>query len=157
MLFADGSYLYCKEDKEEAGRILELLTTYESASGQKVNRGKSSVFFSANVIQYNKERVCQELHIREADDSSKYMGLPNILGRNKSVVYGYLKGNVKASIQKWTEKNVSRPAKEILMKMVVQALPTFTINVFLLPLELTRDLEKCMSKFFWNSSQKKSS
>lgn len=113
------------------------------------------MFFSANVIQYNKDQVYQELQIREADDSSKYLGLPNILCRNKSVVFGYLKEKVKASIQKWTEKNVSRPAKEILIKMVAQALPTFAMNVFLLPLELTRDLEKCMTKIFCISSQKR--
>lgn len=64
---------------------------------------------------------------------------------------------VKASIQSWSVKNVSRPAKEILIKMVAQALPTFAMNVFLLPLDLVRDLERDMSKFFWNSSQKNNS
>ncbi|KAL8148975.1 hypothetical protein AgCh_006108 [Apium graveolens] len=128
ILFADDSYLYCKADKEEANRIMGLLTTYEKTSGQKVNRSKSSVFFSANVIQYNKERVCQELQINEADGSSKYLGLPNILGRKKSVIFGYLKEKVKAGIQNWTERHVSRPAKEILIKMVAQALPSFSMN-----------------------------
>lgn len=65
----------------------------------------------------------------------------------------HLKDKVKASIQNWTEKKVSRSAKEILIKMVAQTLPTYAMNVFLLPLELTRDIEKSMSKFFWSTSQ----
>lgn len=101
--------------------------------------------------------VCQRLQVSKATESTKYLGLPNMLGRNKSVIFGYLKEKVKASIQNWSAKNISRPAKEILIKMVAQALPTFAMNVFLLPLELIREMERDMSKFFWNSSQKNNS
>lgn len=157
MLFADDNYVYCKADTEEARKVMELLEIYEKASVQKINSNKSTVFFSANIIEYNKEQVCQVLRIREADDSSKYLGLPNILERNKSAVFGYLKDKVLSSIQNWNEKKVSKPAKEILIKMVAHVLPSYAMNVFLLPLNLIRDIEKCMAKFFWNSSQKNSS
>uniref|UniRef100_A0A803NSB0 Reverse transcriptase domain-containing protein n=1 Tax=Cannabis sativa TaxID=3483 RepID=A0A803NSB0_CANSA len=46
MLFADDSYLYCKTTLQEANRIRELLHQFECASGQKVNLGKSSIFYS---------------------------------------------------------------------------------------------------------------
>lgn len=108
MLFADDSYFYCKAEVREASRVLELLSIYEKASGQPVNRGKSTVFFSSNVIPYNKERICQVLQIPEAGHSSKYMGLPNIIGRNKSIIFGYLKDRVNASIHSWNERNISR-------------------------------------------------
>lgn len=61
--------------------MVQLLAVYERASGQKVNYAKSSVFFSTNIIQYNRELICQELQMREADEHSKYLGLPNLLGR----------------------------------------------------------------------------
>lgn len=54
MLFADDSYFYCKADSAEASKVLQLLQVYEGASGQQVNKGKSSVFFSSNVIQHNR-------------------------------------------------------------------------------------------------------
>lgn len=82
------------------------------------------------------------MQVKEADENSKYLGLPNVLGRNKSVVFGYLKEKVRARIRSWNEKNMSKPSKEILIKMVTQALPSFAMNVFLLPLEITTDLEK---------------
>ncbi|XP_074374166.1 uncharacterized protein LOC141714552 [Apium graveolens] len=112
---------------------------------------------TGEAMKYNKDLICQNLQIKEADNSSKYLGLPNILGRNKSVVFSYLKDKVKASIQNWSEKNVSKPAKEILLKMVTQALPSFSMNIFLLPMELVKDIEKCMSKFFWSTSKKSKS
>lgn len=140
-LFADDSYIYCKADQGEARKVTELLNLYENASGQRINKSKSSVFFSANVIEYNKNLVCQELQILEADANSKYLGLPNTLDRNKSIIFGYLKDKVKASIQNWCEKKMSRPAKEILIKTVAQVLPSYAMNVFLLPVEMLRDIE----------------
>lgn len=157
MLSADDSYLYCKAERGEANKVTKLLNIYEKASGQRINRDKLTVFFSANVIEYNKGMVCSEMRIREADESAKYLGFPNIIGRNKAVIFGYLKEKVKSCIQNWNAKKVSRPAKEILIKMVAQALPSFAMNVFLLPLDFTRDIEKALSKFFWISSQQNNS
>ena len=77
MLFADDSYLYCKANTEEAGRVVELLKLFEQASGQKISVEKSSVFFSTNVIPYNRNNICQVLSMNEADMHSKYLGLPN--------------------------------------------------------------------------------
>lgn len=99
MLFADDSYLFCKVEVHQASNVMELLASYEHASGQRINKNKSSVFFSANVIDYNRELICQELQVQQADEFTKYLGLPNILGRNKFVVLGYLKEKVKANIK----------------------------------------------------------
>ena len=79
MLFADDSYLFCKANTKEAKRIMEMLRLLEKSSGQKVNVDKSSVFFSSNVITYNRAMVCQTLQMREADNHSNV--LPNMLGR----------------------------------------------------------------------------
>ncbi|XP_062099843.1 uncharacterized protein LOC133805695 [Humulus lupulus] len=43
-------------------------------------------------------------------------------------------------------------SKEVLLKTVVQALPNYAMNVFLLPLEVCKDVEGMMSKFWWGSS-----
>ncbi|XP_074373436.1 uncharacterized protein LOC141713760 [Apium graveolens] len=101
--------------------------------------------------------ICQEMQISQADEHTKYLGLPNILGRNKSVILGYLKEKVKASIQSWNEKNIVKPSKELLLKTVAQSLSTFAMNVFLLPSELIKEVEREMAKFFWSSSNKANS
>lgn len=54
MFFVDDSYFYCKADNSEALKVMELLDIYEKTVGQKINKGKSSVFFSSNIIQYNR-------------------------------------------------------------------------------------------------------
>lgn len=37
MIYADDSYIYCRANKHEAEKIVELLQKFESASGQTVN------------------------------------------------------------------------------------------------------------------------
>ncbi|KAL8147598.1 hypothetical protein AgCh_005064 [Apium graveolens] len=151
MLLADDSYVYCKADTNEADKVLELLQVYEDASGQKINKEKYSIFFSGNVIQYNRVEVNHKLGMKEADEHSTYLGLPNILGRKKSVVLSYLKDRVQNRIQSWRPKKFSKPMKEILIKKVAQSLPVFAMNVFLLPIKITKEIEKMLANF-WRSS-----
>lgn len=153
MFFADDSYFYCKANVTEATKILQLLDIYEQASSQKVNKEKSSVFYSSDVIRYNRVDIFQALQMVEADEKCQYLGLPNILGRGKSAMLGFLKERVYSKIRNWNGKHVSSSGKEILIKSVVQSLPTYTMSVFLLPLEITREIEKSISKFWWNNSQ----
>lgn len=94
MFFADDIYFFCKADSLEAMKVVQLLDIYEQASGQRVNKGKSYIFFSSNVIQYNRQNIYRLLQMVEADEHSRYLGLPNVLGRNKTALLGFLKEKV---------------------------------------------------------------
>ena len=124
LLFADDSYLFCKADEAEALRMVELLQVFEEASGQQVNLSKSSVIFSSNVDRGSRETVCNVLHMQEAGDDVTYLGLPNMIGRNKSKVLGFLKDRMNNKIQSWKESWISQAGKEILIKNVAQAVLT---------------------------------
>lgn len=91
LLFADDSYLFCKESEQEAMRMNDVLQTFEEASGQRVNVVKSQVFLNTNVAQECRSDICNILQMNEADSNSTYLGLPNLVGRNKSSVLGFLK------------------------------------------------------------------
>lgn len=147
LLFADDSYLFCKASEDEALRMGELLQIFEEASGQQVNLNKSSVIYSSNVDRELKSKIGQILQVEEADGSVHYLGLPNRVGRNKSCVLGYLKDRMKQKVQSWKEKWISQAGREILIKNVAQALPTYAMSIFLLPLDITKDFERSLSRF----------
>uniref|UniRef100_A0A803PV45 Reverse transcriptase domain-containing protein n=1 Tax=Cannabis sativa TaxID=3483 RepID=A0A803PV45_CANSA len=84
-----------------AESVLTLLHTYEEASGQKVNVSKSSVFFSTSVEAALRAQICTNLGMAEALDGSLYLGLPNIVGRNKNVILGFIKNNIINQINRW--------------------------------------------------------
>ncbi|XP_060969649.1 uncharacterized mitochondrial protein AtMg00310-like [Cannabis sativa] len=91
----------------------------------------------------------------KASDGSLYLGLLNIIVRNKNIVLGFLKTKVIARINSWDGKLLSRAGKEILLKIVVQSLPTYAMSVFLLPLGTCNEIEKLMARFWWKSSSSK--
>ena len=50
-------------------------------------------------------------------------------------------------------KFLSKAGKEILLKVVVQAIPSYTMGVFLIPLDLCVELERMMNSFWWGESR----
>ena len=50
LIFANDSLLFCQATMEESQKLLQVLAQYEVASGQAINRRKTSLFFSKNTI-----------------------------------------------------------------------------------------------------------
>ena len=48
LFFADDSIIFCRATLEECKQVAEVLDTYEKVSGQKINKDKTSLFFSKN-------------------------------------------------------------------------------------------------------------
>ncbi|XP_062086997.1 uncharacterized protein LOC133793717 [Humulus lupulus] len=154
MFFADDSYLYCKATESATNSVMELLGYFQLASGQQVNLSKSSVFFSTNTRADARVKICDMLKVSEAGESCTYLGLPNILGRNKNTILGFLKDKMRKKIQSWEGKFLSKAGKELLIKTVAQSLPSYAMNVFLLPLGLCQEMEQLMCSYWWKSSSR---
>ena len=63
LLFVDDSLLFFEASDESATRVRDILTTYCNASGQRINRDKSSIFFSKGVPVMTKESIKQTLNV----------------------------------------------------------------------------------------------
>ena len=48
LFFADDSLIFCKASLEEYDSLQRVFEVYEEASGQQLNRVKTSLFFSQN-------------------------------------------------------------------------------------------------------------
>uniref|UniRef100_A0A803NSN9 Reverse transcriptase domain-containing protein n=1 Tax=Cannabis sativa TaxID=3483 RepID=A0A803NSN9_CANSA len=137
----------------EACRVQELLRKFEMASGQEVNLTKSSIFFSTNTSVSDRNVISQQLRMSIASEDSFYLGLPSTMTRKKTVVLGYLKERVQKKLQSWEGKFLSRAGKEILVKTVVQALPSYAMSVFLLPKEISHSIESMMATYWWQANK----
>ena len=71
---------------------------------------------------------------------SKYLGLPMVIGRTKRQVFSYIKERVIKRLSNWKEKLLSNAGKEVLLKSVVLALPTYVMSYCRLPKGLCVDL-----------------
>ncbi|XP_074360254.1 putative mitochondrial protein AtMg00310 [Apium graveolens] len=135
--------------------MVNMLQIFEHASGQKINVDKSSAFFNRNTQQHERVNICKILRVGEAEDNSTYLGLPNMLGRKKTSIFGYLKDHLRDRVQGWDKKYLSGGGKEILLKTVAQSLPNYAMGIFLIPQQICKELEGIMSKFWWRTSKQK--
>ena len=142
LFFADDSILFCKANPEECQELKLILRRYEEASGQKINTDKYSVFFSPR--QDIKDEIFNILGPMQHSKHTKYLGLPSFIGRSKTQVFSVLKERIGQKLAGWKGKLLSMGGKEILIKAVTQAIPTYTMSCFQLPQSLCDDLESMM-------------
>ena len=79
----------------------------------------------------------------------KYLGLPSVIGKSKNQVFAKIKEKMANKLSGWKEKMLSLGGKEILIKAITQAIPTYTMSCFLLPKGLCEDLERMIRNFWW--------
>ncbi|XP_030963385.1 uncharacterized protein LOC115984504 [Quercus lobata] len=129
--------------------IQAILSLYERASGQKLNREKTSIFFSKAINVARRQEISDFLGVPEVKEYEKYLGLPAVVGRNKKESLRYIKERVWNKIQGWREKLLSQAGRETLLKAVVQAIPSFAMSCFKLPVSLCNEIEAMIRKFYW--------
>ena len=153
LFFADDNLLFCKANSTEYNKLKEILRTYEAASGQKINTEKSSIFFSPNTSQELKDEILNILGPMTDSCHTEYLCLPSIIGRSKKLIFTQTKEKVYKKLASWKGKLLSLGGKEILIKVMAQAIPSYTISCFLLPKCLCDDLEREMRSFWCGQKQ----
>lgn len=97
-----------------------------------------------------KENI-QLLGVREFDKHEKYPGLHSVIEHSRKEAFANVKICIWKKIQEWKEKILSKPGKEVLIKTIVQTIPTYTMSVFLLPNELVKKIKTWIAKFWWGA------
>jgi hypothetical protein len=76
------------------------------------------------------------------------------VGRSRRADFENILDQVWKRIQDWKIKFLSQAGKKILLKSEIQAIPTYSINVFLLPKGLCSEINSLMQKFWWGNTSK---
>lgn len=75
---------------------------------------------------------------------SKYLGLPLVIGKSKAQIFKYVKEAAMRRVSSWKNKFLSNAGKEVLLKLVVMALPIYS-----------SEIEKKMSNCWWGESDER--
>jgi hypothetical protein len=153
LFFADDSLLFCKANSVEWRRLTTILEKYETASGQKLNKEKTSLFFSRNTSAARREEITQCSGLKATEKYEKYLGLPTLVGRSRMKAFKGIKDKVWARLNDWKVHFLSQAGKEILIKAVIQAIPTYCMSVFQLPVSLCKELNSLMQRFWWGHKE----
>lgn len=86
--------LFCRARLENVTTIQHILEVYEIASGQEINKEKTTLFFGKSVSDVAKNSIIELLGVLEIKQYEKYLGLLAVVGRNRRASLNYIKDRV---------------------------------------------------------------
>ncbi|XP_075498859.1 uncharacterized protein LOC142537187 [Primulina tabacum] len=152
LFFADDSLIFFRATKEDSVNVRRCIQIYEKASGQMVNFDKSSLTFSPSTSAQQSQEIADVLSVSIVNGHDIYLGLPTLSLRNKRLQFGFLRERMENKIRSWSTKFFSMGGKEILIKSVLQAIPSYIMSCFRIPDNLCKELEQLCAKFWWRGN-----
>lgn len=116
LFFVDDSLLFCRATFAEWRNLLQILETYEVASGHKLNAQKTLIFFSKNT----REELEDFIHTSAGIDSSscyeKYLGHPTLVGGSKMKTFEGIQSRVRRKLDGWRKSSSRRRGRKFCLK-----------------------------------------
>jgi len=86
--------IVCQAKESECRVILDILSIYEKGSGQKINRDKTNIFFSVNILPNLQSSIQMLFGVPSIRQYEKYLDLPAFVGRAKKKCFVYIKEQI---------------------------------------------------------------
>lgn len=155
LCFADDTILFTQATAQEVEVVREVLEKYAAALGQIIHMQKSTMVFIPNIQTVEADAIQQILPFQVVEKFDRYLRLPARVGRSRVESFSYLKDKLWARVQKWNGKSLSMAGREVMIKSVLQAIPTYVMSCFKLPESILDGVEKIVRRFRWGSKQSK--
>lgn len=153
LLFADDNLVFTRAHPNEVDTVLMVLSTYEKVSGQVVNLEKSKSSFIRNVLEMDKNMICNRMVVKTMKAHSRYLGLPIPFGRFKKAIFSFVIDRISKKLKGWREKCLSRAGMETLIKAIAQAIPNYIMGCLKFPEGYCKEIESMIVRFWWGSRE----
>lgn len=132
---------------------MDILQSYEKASGQLINVNKSGYFIQSNSHQHLSDRIEKLTGFSRQTFPHKYLGFPLAVGRIKKVYFTGIITTIQRKIEGWQARFLSQGARLILIKHVLSSIPIHILASTPIHEGLHQTLEQSFANFFWGYSQ----
>ncbi|WOL20432.1 hypothetical protein Cni_G29237 [Canna indica] len=126
-------------------------------SGQQVNSSKSAIMLSKHTPDHTKTAISSILSITKTNFDEKYLGLPATINRSKQSSFEYIISKITSIIQSWSSKFLSRAGRTMLIKAVLNSIPSYTMSYFHISDTICDHISRLCSQFWWSSTRGKRS
>ncbi|KAK3230320.1 hypothetical protein Dsin_002201 [Dipteronia sinensis] len=152
MFFVDDILLFSSASEQDCITIIRVLDDYATASGQVINFRKSAICVSKTINKNHSIRLADIIGVCLVGCHERYLGLPSFTSAKKNELFSEIKDRVWNKIKGWNSKLLSIGGKEILIKAVIQATPTYTMSLFRIPKSLTKEIHSMCARFWWGGT-----
>ncbi|KAJ1414333.1 Ribonuclease H domain [Sesbania bispinosa] len=92
------------------------------------------------------------LDIKAWPSPGKYLGLPAEWGKSKNDALHWIKERVMAKVEDWKGMLLNQAGKEVLIKLIIQAIPSYAMSVISFPKTFCKKLNSLVANFWWRGS-----
>ena len=82
------------------------------------------------------------------NNCEKYPGLTMVGGKSKVGTFKELQERITKKVMGWKEKTISKSGRETLIKLVAQAIPTYSMSIFKIPRSVCEDINSVLAKYW---------
>ena len=150
LFYADNVMLFCNAKMSEVRALMNFLLLYCEWSGQSISLEKIGVFSSKGDHSQFLWQIKDQTGIKKLSQGTKYLGVPLFLSNNRSRDFEYVKNKVQARTASWKSKSLSWSGRAILIKLVAQAIPNYTMSRFMFPQTLNGKSDAAVRRFWWS-------
>jgi hypothetical protein len=129
--------------------LKDTLKVYCEGSGQKINLEKSSVFFGNHCEEKVKNDVKGRLGVQSEVLNDFYLGMPTSVKRSLTATFNFLYNKIWKYLIGLSDRPMSRAGNETLLKAVIQAIPTFVMSCFQLPVATCDRIKSIIANRWW--------
>ena len=126
---------------QEAQSFKNNLDLFAKALGLVVNQNKSQVFF-VNTPPTTQRNILRILGFSKGDFPSKYLRIPLGLGRMQKESWQELLDRMKQKISSWVLRPLNFPSRLILVKSIMQAMPTYLFSILAAPKSILKEIQR---------------
>ncbi|GAU10423.1 hypothetical protein TSUD_421820 [Trifolium subterraneum] len=137
---------------EQVILIKDVLDSFCSNSGQKINLNKSRVFFSRNIAEQNALMLSQGLGIEQTNDLGIYLGAPMLHQRASRNSYSFILDKMRKKLTSWKTNNLSFAGRITLAQSSLPCIPGYVMQTANIPASVCDEAEKICRDFIWGST-----
>ncbi|KAL4364181.1 hypothetical protein GQ457_04G021280 [Hibiscus cannabinus] len=152
LFFADDLAIFAKAIVNQMEIIRDLLQQFCDALGHKVIATKTKIMFSKNTSSRIRSDIVGDFGYTEVQDLVRYLGVLLLHRHVKKATYDYIIEKVRSRFTGWSARSLSMVGRITLLKSVIQAIPTYSMQSTWLPISVCLEVEKLIRGFLWGHS-----
>ena len=152
LLFADDTMFFLEASHGRCAALITILSKYEAASGQVINKEKSAITFSRKTPPELKVLIKDDLLIYKEGGTGKYLGLPEHFGRRKRDLFSSVVDRIKQKARSWTNNFLSSAGKLVMMQSILTAVPSYSMTCFEMPVSRCKRIQSAVTRYWWNNN-----
>jgi exonuclease III len=150
--FVDDTLLMNTPTVREATKLNSILSDFSDASGMLLNLDKSKLYFF-NTPASVQAHLSRLLGIARSSLPSTYLGIPLTGESAKSISWDSLLLSISNRLNNWTFRPLNIAARLVLLKSVLQALPTYLFTALAAPISVIKAIRSLQRNFLWKGNQ----